>query len=310
MKPECRARKGIEKRELSADEKAAGHVGALRGQIPYNSDSGELRDRGLNSGRPFIERMAPDCFKRSLAEDADQMGFAGHTDDPLCAFARAGVNLTFTESRDGLAWEALVPDTAAGRDLMRLVDTKIIRGASFEFNVEAAGETWEKRDGKDTRTITAARLYTVNPVAWPAYDDSELTVSMRGLRGGRDRRGYYAYQDEDYLWADGNMTPDTAYALCSLGREVTELSEALDYLRDNPAGAHTAYATAEAAEAAKTITTLTEWLAANGAKVPEALADRAKATTTEARKLSPSTDASRERRRRALSLAPVSPLVA
>jgi uncharacterized protein len=311
--PECRARQGIELRDVSADEKTAGYICALEGFIPFNSDSTEVRDRGLNNGRPFIERLAPDCFKRSLAEDKDIMGFAGHTDDPLAAFARIGENLTVTVDDKGMSWRSLVPDTQAGRDLRSLVDKKIIRGTSFEFNITGAGEKWEKRGSQDVRTITEGRLYTVNPVAFPAYPASELTVSMRSL--GRNRRGYYLPQDEDYLYGDGNMTPDTAYAMQALGCDVAELTEALDYLRDNPTGALVEHAKATVAESQESVKALTDFLAANGGEPASDAVERARKTLTEAREKVPAEpiskpgDAIRERRRRVLSIAPVSPLI-
>ena len=177
---EIRSYAKIQRRDLTEAEKSAGNVGAVIGIIPYNSDSGELRDRGLNQGRPFREQIAPGAFTRSISEDKDIMGFIGHTDDPLASFARAGANLTFTDTADGLQWEAVAPDTTACRDLMRLVDSGVIKGTSFEFSLRSAdGEKWEKRDGTDLRTITDARLYAVNPVAWPAYDAGALSVSMR-----------------------------------------------------------------------------------------------------------------------------------
>ena len=66
------------------------------------------------------------------------------------------------------------------------MERKIIRGASFEFSVREGGDKWEKRGNQDVRTVTDARLYTVNPVAFPAYPDSELTVSLRSAFGGAD----------------------------------------------------------------------------------------------------------------------------
>lgn len=273
---------GIELRKVTDAEKAAGYIGALNGEIPLGTDSTELRDRSKNNGRPFVERMTPGCFKRSLTEDKDQMGFAGHTDDPLCAFARSGENLTITTDDRAMSWRALIPDTQAGRDLMTLSEKKIIRGSSFEFKIEPNGETWEKRDGKDVRTITAARLYTVNPVADPAYPTSELTAE----RSLAERRGFYAAA-EIY---DPTLTDDCCYAMESLAGELEELGSAQEYLRSNPAGALAAYAAATVTDCAGEIQTLLDWLTANGS-IP-ASADgiaRAKQKLIEVREKAPAT---------------------
>lgn len=312
---ELRARQGgIELRQVTDDEKKAGYIGSLVGEIPYASDSQELRDRGVNRGQPFVERLAPDAFKRSLEEDKDQMAFAGHTDDPLAAFARVGENLTITSSERGLTWRALIPDTQAGRDMVTLTQRGIIKGTSFEFTLNDGGDSWEKRDGKDVRTINNARLYTVNPVAFPAYPGSELTAE-RSLHRKAKRRGLYAYSDAEY---DPSMTCDARYACDALCDELDELADAIDYLRclqmpDTTAtGALKDYAQRELAESAKSVAELTAWLAANGATVNPDVLDRANKTLTEARAASAQTiseNAGRQRRTRILPVPAVSPLL-
>lgn len=255
---EIRARRGIERRALTDAEKSAGYIGAVRSVIPYNSDSGEIRERGTNKGVAFVERVAPGAFKRSLDKPGDIIAFVGHTDDPLSAFARAGANLTFTETTDGLQWEALAPDTAACRDLIKLVDSGVIKGASFEFSVRGTdGEKWEKRDGRDVRIITDAALYAVNPVAWPAYEESELTVAMRS----RSERGIDAYA---FSYEYERAFDDVTYAEKSLASAINRFNAAKSYLRDVPGGAHIERANAEVTAAVADVKALIDWLAANG----------------------------------------------
>lgn len=287
----------VETRALTAAEKTAGYIGALTGIIPLNTDSVALRDRSLNSGQPFVERIAPKTFDLT----ADIIAVVGHTDDPLAAVARTGANLTLTESATELRWDALLPDTTAGRDLAELGAKNIIRGTSFEFE-RGATDTWEKRtDGTAVRTVTKGKLVRVNPVLDPAYDDSELTVA-RGAGRPRSRRDSYFGTDAGY---DPAVPTDTAYAVEALGAEVCELCDALDYLRENPAGAHVAYATQEVADATAAIGALTAWLAANGA-LPADLGARAQEKLTEARgsaqsKIPSLSEDARETRLRALT---------
>lgn len=260
---ETRAFRRLETRALSDSEKKAGYIGAIRSAIPYSSDSGEIRERGANNGRPFTERIAPGAFARSLEKPGDIMAFAGHTDDPLASLARAGAGLTFSDTADGLQWEALVPDTTACRDLLNLIESGVIKGASFEFAIRGAdGERWEKRDGRDIRTITDAQLFAVNPVAWPAYEDSALTVAMRS----RSERGVYAYAYNDAYEAP---ITDRSYAEQYLADEMACFSRAQSYLRANPQGAHVELATRSVADCAAEIKTLLDWLAANGATPDE-----------------------------------------
>ena len=277
IRKEIRGRKDLERRSLTPAEITAGYIGAIRSLIPYNSDSGEIRERSTNKGITFVERVAPGAFTRSLEKPGDIIAFIGHTDDPLSAFARAGSNLTFSETADGLVWEALAPDTAACRDLIKLVDSGVIKGASFEFSIRGAdGERWEKRDGRDVRIITDAALYAVNPVAWPAYEQSELTVAMRS----RSERGVYACNFADIM--DGGLD-DCSYAEASLAAELCEFSAAQRYLRENPAGAHADYATKTITECVGEIKALLDWLTANGIATDSATSARALEITAEKR---------------------------
>lgn len=170
----------VELRVLTPEQKAAGYIGEMRGFIPYESDSREMRDA---RGTAFVERLAAGVFSRSLA-DAGQTVFAdvGHND--AATFARSGVNLTLEDSPTGLTWTALLPDTSVGRDLKANVALGIIDGTSFEFELRAAGgtrtgEEWAKRDALAVRTIREAILHRVNPVTEPAY--LETTLAARGL---------------------------------------------------------------------------------------------------------------------------------
>lgn len=258
-------------RALSAEEKSAGYIGALTGIIPLNTDSGRLVDRRLNSGRPFVERIAPRAFEGA----SDVVAVVGHTDDPLAAVARQGANLTLSETATELRWEALLPDTSAARDLLQLGEKKIIRGTSFEFDLGAA-DTWEKRaDGTAVRTVTKGQLRAVNPVLWPAYDDSSLSVSLRSRLG----RGIYAGVDA----YDSTMTPDVQWACYWLAVELAQFTEAQDYLRDNPTGAFADYARAAIVECGGEVKNFVDWLTANGGTAAADLVARASTTIGEHR---------------------------
>jgi len=286
---EIRARASIERRDVTEAEKTAGYIAALEGEIPFNADSVILSKRGR--ARPFVEQIAPDAFKRSITEDKDIMAFAGHTEDTLNAFAKIGENLTITTDGKAMRYRALVPDTRAGSDLIKLVDKKIITGTSFEFEVrDQAGEKWEKRDDRiDQRTILDARLLAVNPVAWPAYTDSSLTVELRrrGVEGESEDRGSYYRPDGIVDYWDPTVTPDTKFAGNALNRATYALTDALEYLRAAPAGLLADYAKAEVAAAAANAKTLIDWLAANGTAVNPAIAARAAEKLAEARQQLP-----------------------
>ena len=288
---EIRARASIERRQLTDEEKEQGYIGALHGTVPFNTDSHVMHRR--DRPRPFVEQIAPEAFTKSLTEDRDIMANAGHTDDPLAALGRIGENLSVETDEKELRWVALVPDTRAGQDLLNLVDKRIITGTSFEFQVRGSGgQKWEKRDSRtDLRTVTDARLLAFNPIAWPAYEDSSLTVEMRRAEHGAiqpvgdEGRGYYHSCDGIVDYYDPTLTADTKFATHALHRATHALMDAIEYLRAAPEGALTEYARSEVAAAAANAKTLIDWLAQNGTEVNPAAQQRAKEVLKEARSI-------------------------
>lgn len=181
-KNELRGISGIETRELSQDENESGYIGAIKGRIPFDSDSKVMMRKDARGNIiQFVERIARGAFDKSLSEDRDIVATIGHADDPLSAVAVIGKNLFITTDERSMNWEALIPDTRAGKDAMKLVEMGIISGTSFEFIPNKGGERFEKRasDGIIVRTITDARLFEVNPVKMPAYLGTSFTVEMR-----------------------------------------------------------------------------------------------------------------------------------
>ena len=50
---------------------------------------------------------------------------------------------------------------------------------SFRFSIPEGGDTWERTDGVDYRTITAVNLMEVGPVVFPAYESTTVGVRSR-----------------------------------------------------------------------------------------------------------------------------------
>jgi HK97 family phage prohead protease len=146
--------------------------------IRYNVKSSLISE----GRRQFFEVMAPGVFKHSLASRGDIILTAGHkSDNPLNCIGRwpAG-GLSVNDSGAGLDWSCQLPGTSAATDLHRLVNAGVITGASFEFIVDAGGDSWTKNaDGTELRTITSATLLEINPCAAPAYPDNTLEARRR-----------------------------------------------------------------------------------------------------------------------------------
>lgn len=136
----------------------------------FNSDSAPL---------PFIERIAPGAFSRSLKKGRNDIKLLwNHETGEVLGSTRAGT-LTLEEDAYGLKVRAQLPDTTTGRDAAVLLKRGDIDSMSFGFSVPEGGDEWSS-DGR-TRTLKSVRLHEVSIVAFPAYAATTGTTSVRGL---------------------------------------------------------------------------------------------------------------------------------
>jgi HK97 family phage prohead protease len=133
----------------------------------FNSDSQPL---------PFIERIAPGAFKRTLQARNDVKLLWNHDAGEVLASTRSGTMRLFEDSH-GLRVEADLAPTTRGKDLSILMQRGDINKMSFGFNVQQ--DSWSP-DGQ-VRTLESVRLSEVSIVTWPAYTES--VAQVRSLDG-------------------------------------------------------------------------------------------------------------------------------
>jgi len=164
---------------------------------------------------PFIERIAPGAFKRSLRSRNEIKMFVNHNMDRVLGSTRAGT-LRLTEDEKGLLVEADLPNTTDGRDLSVLLERGDVSSMSFGFTVPPKGDKWSE-DGME-RTLTQIRLHEVSVVTgFPAYEAT--TASVRNLAGLAQRTNVDGDKLADALTAlesGATLTADQA----SVVREV------------------------------------------------------------------------------------------
>jgi HK97 family phage prohead protease len=127
---------------------------------------------------PFIERIAPGAFKRSIEARNDIKMLWNHDTGMILGSSRAGT-LKLYEDERGLKVRAELPNTSAGRDAAELLKRGDVDSMSFGFSVPAGGDEWSA-DGSQ-RTLKSIRLHEVSIVAFPAYSGTAGTTSVRGL---------------------------------------------------------------------------------------------------------------------------------
>ena len=171
---------------------------------------------------PFIERIKPGAFKRSINSRNDIKLLWNHNTDMVLGSTRAGT-LTLKEDEVGLRVTALLPDTSFGRDAKVSISRGDVTGFSFGFTVPAGGDSWSS-DGSE-RTLKSVRLMEVSTgVAFPAYPSTNGTAQVRGLDKVAERNNIDADALADALLKieDGQTISGDEAAM--LSRVINDLS--------------------------------------------------------------------------------------
>lgn len=134
---------------------------------------------------PFVERIAPGAFTRTLASRNNVKLFHNHNTDHVLGTTRAGT-LRLTEDARGLKVEADLPQTTMGKDVAHLLKRGDIDSMSFGFHVPPGGDEWNNSGTE--RTLNAIALHEVSIVSgFPAYEGT--SASVRALHRLATRTG-------------------------------------------------------------------------------------------------------------------------
>ena len=137
---------------------------------------------------PFLERIAPGAFRKTLTETPDVRLLINHEGLPLARTKNGTLRLN--EDETGLYMDADLPDTQAARDLYTLVERGDVDQMSFAFRV--IRQRWN--EGRTERTLTELSLADgdVSVVTYPAYPTTtveareQLKAAMQAVKEGRD----------------------------------------------------------------------------------------------------------------------------
>ena len=147
----------------------------------FNSDSEPL---------PFIERIAPGAFAKSLKSRNNIRMYMNHDSSMLLGTTRSKT-VRLAEDSKGLFVDADLPDTTVGRDLSVLMQRGDVDSMSFGFTVPQGGDRWS--DDGSRRELRQIRLFEVSVVTgFPAY--AATSASVRSLDALATRTGIDADQ--------------------------------------------------------------------------------------------------------------------
>jgi HK97 family phage prohead protease len=121
---------------------------------------------------PFVERIRPGAFRKSIGEKRAIKMFHNHNSDIVLASTRAKT-LTLVEDGRGLLAEATLPDNYWGHYVRDAVKRGDIDSMSFGF--QTVKDSWS--DDFAERELIEARLFEVSDVSgWPAYPATSASV--------------------------------------------------------------------------------------------------------------------------------------
>lgn len=137
---------------------------------------------------PFIERIAPGAFRKTLAETPDVRLLINHEGLPL-ARTKNGT-LSLTEDERGLFMDAVIADTQEGRDLYTLIQRGDMDQMSFAFRVIRQ----KYNEDRTERTLIELSLADgdVSVVTYPAYPTTsveareQMRAALQAIKEGRD----------------------------------------------------------------------------------------------------------------------------
>ena len=140
---------------------------------------------------PFVERIAPGAFRKTLSETPDVRLLINHEGLPL-ARTKNGT-LTLTEDSRGLYMDAVIADTQEGRDLYTLIQRGDMDQMSFAFRV--IRQKWN--EGRTERLLTELSLADgdVSVVTYPAYPTTSVEArehlkrAIQAIKEGREVTG-------------------------------------------------------------------------------------------------------------------------
>jgi HK97 family phage prohead protease len=140
---------------------------------------------------PFIEKIAPGAFRKTLSETPDVRLLVNHEGLPMARTKNGTMRLS--EDDKGLFFEAELANTQEARDLYTLVERGDVDQMSFAFRV--IRQNWSKDRSERTLTEVSLSDGDVSIVTYPAYTATSVEArelikrAMSEIKAGREITG-------------------------------------------------------------------------------------------------------------------------
>jgi HK97 family phage prohead protease len=207
---------------------------------------------------PFIEKIAPGAFRKTLSETPDVRLLVNHEGLPMARTKNGTMRLS--EDEKGLFFEAELANTQEARDLYTLVERGDVDQMSFAFRV--IRQNWSKDRSERTLTEVSLSDGDVSIVTYPAYTATSVEArelikrAMHEIKAGREITGESLLvlkqifgdlsEGHDYimkavevmsmLFGEGEMEDDASPLEDIEMQEMSKREEVGDFVRWNSSG--------------------------------------------------------------------------
>lgn len=158
----------ISRRDFTAAEQSIDGRKLAGYAAVYGQDSREI----VENGRKFVERIAPGAFNETLSSGSDVKLFYNHDASMPLARTRSGT-LKLRSDRNGLAFEATLPETTLGNDVRALLERGDLSG-EMSFGFYVSEDSWNK--DRSQRLVKRAQLVEVSIVQDAAYPQTSSSL--------------------------------------------------------------------------------------------------------------------------------------
>ena len=136
-----------------------------------------VRFNSMSEDMGFFETIASGAITEDTIKNSDVFALLNHEGDKVLARSKNGVgNLKLSIDKTGVKYSFNALNSPLGDEVLEYIRSGIITSSSFAFSIAPDGDKWERRGGKDYRTITKiAKLYDVSPVYCPAYSSTSCS---------------------------------------------------------------------------------------------------------------------------------------
>jgi len=124
----------------------------------------------------LIESVRAGAFEKALADNREIKAFFNHDPSMVLATTRSDPALKITDNKTGVKYDAPIPPTTYGSDLIVNLERGNVRGSSFSFIVSKQGDVWTEKKGVLYREIIEADLLELGPVTNPAYEQTSAAL--------------------------------------------------------------------------------------------------------------------------------------